>query len=387
MVPLVDNRNSTLLSVEDKVLLSAGMRDMRAYQKCKYRRWFLYYALCIVTLGAWYLVCRNFPRIMVFCKYRPAKSPEKTKIVVITDLNGHAHQCKVKRLRILREDALNEMTTMTQDKSLFEEYIMFEYQQLRYVFDHDEQRFKMQHMDAHEIVNRSSNILKGTGLDSATHRRRLIHFGNNHIDIKPAKKWKELIKNITEPMHLIIFGLCILLVAKILLSKQELLVARIVYLLLMLSVNIFSIYLSYKQRSVSRRVLKDLAGSYGREMRVLRDGESFMAGSASLVPGDIVEITGRITLPCDMVLIRGSVEVDESMITGDTVTAQKIPYMGQTRSSPTSSSPTTNPTEKRMNYSVDSQMTTAVIIQQENTLIGGSKTLSAKNTEDRKSVV
>lgn len=50
---------------------------------------------------------------------------------------------------------------------------------------------------------------------------------------------------------------------------------------------------------------------------------AFLCGSTGLVPGDIVEFTGRATVPCDMVLVQGSVEVDESAITGDASTQFK----------------------------------------------------------------
>ena len=69
-----------------------------------------------------------------------------------------------------------------------------------------------------------------------------------------------------------------------------------------------------------------------------------------MVPGDLVEITGRIKLPCDMVLISGSLDVDESEVTGDTVLDTKIAI--------------------NVNSSEDS---IKHMIEHENTLIGGSK--------------
>jgi len=83
---------------------------------------------------------------------------------------------------------------------------------------------------------------------------------------------------------------------------------------------------------------------------------AFMAGSAGLVPGDLVNITGRVTIPCDMVLISGSCEVDESTITGDTVPATKVAYQ------------------------VNAQQTFGerIPVAGENKLVGGSKVLAVK---------
>lgn len=376
------------------------MKNVRAYEKSgKLRKWLLYHLPCIVTLGLWFLLCQRYERLRIMCKYQPARSLQRTRVVLITDLNGNSHVSNVKRLRVLKEETFHPLdqdssgsgsdgangndSRNLQQHSLYEEYVMFEYQQLRYVYDEYEQRFKVQHMDAYDLVARSRSTLDGVGLDSATHRHRLIQFGNNHIDIKPEKRWRRIAKTVFEPLHVFLLFVFVLL-----LIKQGRSFAYILYALLILAMNGFSMFLSYKQRSVSLRLLKDLAASYGREMRVIRDGESFMAGSASLVPGDVVEITGRITLPCDMVLIRGHVEVDESMITGDTVPAQKVPYSSTPVSQPEGSSESTV-NDKRMSRilaqlqqsssvpTATDQQEPIAFIEQENTLIGGSKTLNA----------
>eukprot|EP00818_Percolomonas_sp_WS_P003080 CAMPEP_0117437070 /NCGR_PEP_ID=MMETSP0759-20121206/1332_1 /TAXON_ID=63605 /ORGANISM="Percolomonas cosmopolitus, Strain WS" /LENGTH=884 /DNA_ID=CAMNT_0005228687 /DNA_START=92 /DNA_END=2747 /DNA_ORIENTATION=+ len=67
----------------------------------------------------------------------------------------------------------------------------------------------------------------------------------------------------------------------------------------------------------SNSTVKALAKAYGSEVRVIRSGESFITGSASLVPGDLIEITGRMMMPCDAILLRGVVECEEQPITGD----------------------------------------------------------------------
>ena len=41
--------------------------------------------------------------------------------------------------------------------------------------------------------------------------------------------------------------------------------------------------------------------------------------SDELVPGDIIEVPNRQTLPCDLILLQGSAVVNESMLTGESV--------------------------------------------------------------------
>lgn len=86
---------------------------------------------------------------------------------------------------------------------------------------------------------------------------------------------------------------------------------------------------------------------------------AFMAGSAGLVPGDLIAFTGRVTLPCDMVLLTGSCNVDESTITGVMVPAVKIPYQADLQKFG----------EKHP-------------VMSDNKLIGGTRVLSAKSTND-----
>ena len=47
--------------------------------------------------------------------------------------------------------------------------------------------------------------------------------------------------------------------------------------------------------------------------------------SKHLVPGDIVEITNQLALPCDIVLLQGQAVLNESMLTGESVPVVKYP--------------------------------------------------------------
>ncbi len=47
------------------------------------------------------------------------------------------------------------------------------------------------------------------------------------------------------------------------------------------------------------------------------------ADSSDLVPGDVVEIPENTAMPCDLVLLTGSCIVNESMLTGESITVIK----------------------------------------------------------------
>lgn len=52
--------------------------------------------------------------------------------------------------------------------------------------------------------------------------------------------------------------------------------------------------------------------------------------SAQLVPGDIIEIPERASLPCDLILLSGSCIVNEAMLTGESIPVMKasLPVSG-----------------------------------------------------------
>jgi cation-transporting ATPase 13A3/4/5 len=200
-------------------------------------------------------------------------------------------------------------------------------------------------MDPYDILNAASTQQK-IGLSHAQHLSRLISFGSNHIDTRKTPPLQAIFRELRKPIYLFQ-----LLVFTLWISK-----GYYIYACLFLLLVVISFTANVLQKNDSKKIIKKLIKTYGPEVRVLRDEQSFMVGSASLVPGDLVQITGRITLPCDLVLIDGTMEIDESTITGDTEVAQKVSYTkSENRTLPTS------------------------LIQLENTLIGGTRIKSVKN--------
>jgi cation-transporting P-type ATPase 13A2 len=69
---------------------------------------------------------------------------------------------------------------------------------------------------------------------------------------------------------------------------------------------------------------------------VIRDGpngrQSKEINSAELIPGDIIQIPQQSVIPCDLVLLKGTCVMNESMLTGESIPAIKnsIPMTSET---------------------------------------------------------
>ena len=63
---------------------------------------------------------------------------------------------------------------------------------------------------------------------------------------------------------------------------------------------------------------------YSCKINLLQKDKSLMeVDSAELLPGDIVEVPQGKALPCDLILLTGTVIVNEAMLTGESIPVMK----------------------------------------------------------------
>ena len=67
---------------------------------------------------------------------------------------------------------------------------------------------------------------------------------------------------------------------------------------------------------------------YVARVRAWRGGREVEVESTALVPGDVLLLSDGMLLPCDAVLLRGSVMVDEASLTGEAVAVRKVALAG-----------------------------------------------------------
>ncbi|KAG1467446.1 hypothetical protein G6F56_004412 [Rhizopus delemar] len=86
---------------------------------------------------------------------------------------------------------------------------------------------------------------------------------------------------------------------------------------------LFSAFIRIVLRLRAERRIQVMA-EHVTTITVLRNGEWINTSSASLVPGDIFEVQENTLVPCDAVILSGTVVVNESSLTGEAMPVRKI---------------------------------------------------------------
>lgn len=141
-------------------------------------------------------------------------------------------------------------------------------------------------------------------LPNEVYHNRMTLFGSNIIQVQVPSFWKLLVDEVLNPFY------CFQLFSVILWFFER----YWIYSLAIIVLSISSAVMSVKQTKSNLTKLRSMA-------RLVTDvRRSFdlttLISSNELVPGDIIEITDDLLLPCDAVLLGGSVVCDESMLTG-----------------------------------------------------------------------
>lgn len=86
-----------------------------------------------------------------------------------------------------------------------------------------------------------------------------------------------------------------------------------------------AVYLATSETVFNLKRLHDLAGQSHPVTRINADGSTVVVPDTDLVPGDRFVVAQGGALPCDAVLLKGRVSIDESMLTGESVPVTKTP--------------------------------------------------------------
>ena len=153
------------------------------------------------------------------------------------------------------------------------------------------------------------------GLTGAEARARLAKGGPNALPDLSAAPWRMALARFWAPVPWMLEAAVILQ-----LVLGEYLEAAVIAGLLL-----FNAALGLFQEGRAQATLKALRGRLALSAPVLRDGTWQVLPAADLVPGDVVKLSLGAVVPADATLLDGSVLLDHSMLTGESVPIQAGP--------------------------------------------------------------
>ncbi|QIW23703.1 plasma-membrane proton-efflux P-type ATPase [Sulfolobus sp. S-194] len=162
-------------------------------------------------------------------------------------------------------------------------------------------------------VNKVIQLLQtdvNKGLNDKEVEERLKQYGYNAVEEEKRNPLKELGKkfwNVTA---------WVLEVAAIL----SFILGRYLDFYIIVALIIVNAFISFSEEQRANRALELLRQKLQIQARVLRNGEWRLVPAKFLVPGDIVRIRAGDFVPADVKIIKGEVEVDQSALTGESLT-------------------------------------------------------------------
>ncbi|MEU4424771.1 cation-transporting P-type ATPase [Actinoplanes sp. NPDC024001] len=149
-----------------------------------------------------------------------------------------------------------------------------------------------------------------SGLRSREAARRLTVYGPNELSRRHGRRWpRQLLAQFTQPLAVLLMVAAVLAWAG---HSPALAVAVVAVILL-------NAAFAFVQEQQAERAVEALAAYLPMSARVMRDGVLIEAPARDLVPGDVIEVAEGDRLCADARLVDGTVAVDLSALTGESV--------------------------------------------------------------------
>ncbi|MEU6896166.1 cation-transporting P-type ATPase [Streptomyces sp. NPDC046557] len=153
------------------------------------------------------------------------------------------------------------------------------------------------------------------GLSAREAERRLAVYGPNEVRRKGhTSLGRELVRQLVHPLALLLW------VAAAMAFVADIRVLGIAIVAIVLVNAAFALL----QERQAEQAVETLAKYLPEHAMVIRDGKSRQVEAHTLVPGDIIALDEGDKVPADVRLVDGGLEVDLSMLTGESTPAQRI---------------------------------------------------------------
>ena len=289
-------------------------------------KFILFIFLNIITIGLINLFIAWFPKMVLYIYYKVTTLEEATHLGIFSKDN-ELLVVEKKVLNLPEIDGKNNKNILKKfnlNINYDEQPItMFEYKLFDYVFIPKKDQFTS--ID-YQIKEKQSVIIEeySSRLNPNEVSLMRLLFGICDIDIRVSSIGKILLDELTDPFYLfqvysVILWYC----------TDYYYYASVIVVLTILSL-VLSVYGTYKNLKQLQQISR-----YSCPVKVYRKNENnefsdaVEMDSTELVPGDLFEIPeDGLAMPCDTILIDGSVIINESMLTGESTPVIKVRMAG-----------------------------------------------------------
>ena len=289
-------------------------------------KFILYIILNIFTVGIINLFIAWFPKLNLYLYYKVTTLEEATNFGIFSKDNELSLVKKKVIIFPEIDDPENSVIKKFNLNINYEEKkaIMFEYKLFDYIYMTQKEYFTS--MD-YKIKDKQVNIIEeySSGLNPNEIELMKSLFGICNIDIRVNSVGKILLDELTDPFYLFQLYSVILWYC-----TNYYYYASVIVILTVLSL-VLSVHGTYKNLKQLQKISR-----YSCQVKVYRKNENneymedpIEMSSENLVPGDLFEIPeDGLAMPCDAILIDGSVIINESMLTGESTPVIKVRMPG-----------------------------------------------------------
>eukprot|EP00026_Physarum_polycephalum_P001399 Phypoly_transcript_01400.p1 GENE.Phypoly_transcript_01400~~Phypoly_transcript_01400.p1 ORF type:complete len:1065 (+),score=187.59 Phypoly_transcript_01400:116-3310(+) len=149
-----------------------------------------------------------------------------------------------------------------------------------------------------------------TGLSTAEAEELLHKYGRNELPEKITPKWLIFARLLYQPMPVMIWIAAIV----------EIIIANYIDMAILIAINLANASLSFYETTKAGDAIAALKASLKPTAICMRDGKwNNQFDARLLVPGDLIELASGAAVPADCMLNHGTIDVDESAMTGESL--------------------------------------------------------------------
>jgi H+-transporting ATPase len=148
------------------------------------------------------------------------------------------------------------------------------------------------------------------GLSTAEAEELLAKYGRNELPEKITPKWLIFVRLLYQPMPIMIWIAAIV----------EIIIKNWIDMAILIAINLANASLSFYETTKAGDAVAALKASLKPTAICMRDGKWNNTFDARLlVPGDLIELSAGAAVPGDCMLNHGTIDVDESAMTGESL--------------------------------------------------------------------